>query len=49
MSFVHVLTLRDGTLARPELYSDRDEALAAAGALGATLRGCALDEKRYPR
>jgi uncharacterized protein len=31
MSFAHVFTLRDGKLARVELYSDRDEALAAAG------------------
>ncbi len=31
MSFAHVFTLRDGKLARLELYSDRDEALEAAG------------------
>ena len=31
MSFAHVFTLRDGKLARVELYSDRDEALAVAG------------------
>ncbi len=31
MSFAHVFTLRDGKLARLELYSDRAEALEAAG------------------
>jgi ketosteroid isomerase-like protein len=31
MSFAQVFTLRDGRQARMEMYSDRDEALAAAG------------------
>ena len=31
MSFAQVYTLRDGKQARMEMYSDRDEALAAAG------------------
>ena len=31
MSFAQVWTLRDGKQARMEMYSDRDEALAAAG------------------
>ena len=31
MSFAQVFTLRDGKQARMEMYSDRDEALAAAG------------------
>ena len=31
MSFAQVFTLRDGKLARMEMYSERDEALAAAG------------------
>jgi ketosteroid isomerase-like protein len=31
MSFAQVFTVRDGKQARMEMYSDRDEALAAAG------------------
>jgi ketosteroid isomerase-like protein len=31
MSFAMVWTMRDGKLARTEMYSDRNEALAAAG------------------
>jgi ketosteroid isomerase-like protein len=31
MSFAQVFTLRDGKQSRMEMYSDRDEALAAAG------------------
>ena len=31
MSFAQVFTLRDGKLARMEIYSERDEAVAAAG------------------
>jgi ketosteroid isomerase-like protein len=31
MSFAQVWTLRDGKQTRMEMYSDRDEALAAAG------------------
>ncbi len=31
MSFAQVFTIRDGKQARMEMYSDRDEALAAAG------------------
>ncbi len=31
MSFAHVFRLRDGKLARLELYSDRDDALDAVG------------------
>ena len=31
MSFAQVFTLRDGKQARMEMYSERDEALEAAG------------------
>ena len=34
MSFAQVFTLRDGKQARMDMYSDRDEALAAAGLSG---------------
>ena len=34
MSFAQVYTLRDGKQARMEMYSDRDEALEAAGLSG---------------
>ena len=34
MSFAQVFTLRDGRQSRMEMYSDRGEAIEAAGAVG---------------